>query len=56
MYDYTIMEYNLDTKKWITIGMSEGIDSKNAKQNFIDKHGWQSREIIVLFAKPPLCR
>ena len=56
MSDYTIMEYNVQTKKYTRIGMSDGVDSKIAKQNFIDKHSWSPRDNIILFAKPPLCR
>jgi len=56
MNDYTIMEYNIDTKSYTTIGMSEGIDGNQAKENYIKKHGWVSRDGIHLFAKPPLCR
>ena len=56
MLDYTIMEYNIETRKYTTIGIAEGIDGKVAKQNYIDKHGWTPRENIILFAKPPLCR
>ena len=56
MLDYTIMEYNLETRKYIVIGIAEGIDGNVAKQNYIDKHGWTPREGIILFVKPPLCR
>ena len=56
MIDYTIMEYNIETRKYTPIGISEGPDGKIAKQNYIEKHGWQPREGIYLFAKPPLCR
>ena len=56
MNDYTIMEYNCDTKEYTVIGVSEGIDSKQAKKAYIDKHAWELREGIFLFAKPPLCR
>ena len=56
MSDYTIMEYNLKTREYKPIGLSEGTDGKVAKQNYIDKHDWQPRQDIILFAKPPLCR
>ncbi len=56
MLDYTIMEYNIDTRKYTPIGISEGIDGKKAKENYIKKYGWEEREGIYLFAKPPLCR
>ena len=56
MIDYTIMEYNIETRKYTTIGVSEGSDGKQAKQNYIKKHGWEERPGIHLFAKPPLCR
>ena len=56
MNTYTIMEYNIDTRKYTAIGYEEGIDGKQAKQVFIKKHYWVPREGIHLFAKPPLCR
>ena len=56
MIDFTIMEYNFETGKYTPIGVSEGIDGKQAKQNYIKQHGWTPREGIYLFAKPPLCR
>ena len=54
--DYTIMEYNVDTRQYTTIGVEEGIDGKQAKKNYTEKYGWEPREGIFLFAKPPLCR
>ena len=56
MTDYTIMEYNIDTRSYTAIGIAEGIDGKQAKENYIKKHGWEPRDGIYLFAKPPLCR
>ena len=56
MLDYTIMEYNIETRRYVSIGIAEGIDGKQAKENYIKKHGWEPREGIHLFAKPPLCR
>ena len=56
MIDYTIMEYNIETKKYTTIGFSEGISPRQAKDSYVKKHGWQPRENIMLFAKPPVCR
>ena len=56
MNDYTIMEYNIDTRSYTVIGIAEGIDGKQAKENYIKKHGWEPRDGIHLFAKPPLCR
>ena len=56
MIDYTIMEYNIETRRYKTIGIAEGIDGKAAKQDYVKKHGWVPRENILLFAKPPLCR
>ena len=50
------MEYNFETKKYTTIGLSEAINSKEAKEKYIEKHGWEPREGIHLFAKYPLCR
>ncbi len=56
MIDYTIMEYNTETRQYIAIGIAEGIDGNAAKQNYIKKHGWEARANTMLFAKPPLCR
>ena len=56
MIDYTIMEYNIETRRYTAIGVSEGHDGKAAKQNYIKKHNWEAKENILLFAKPPLCR
>jgi len=56
MIDYTIMEYDIYTKKYTPIGFSEGCDGKKAKENYIEKHGWVPRDGVQLFAKPPLCR
>ena len=56
MIDYTIMEYDIYKRKYTAIGIAEGIDGKQAKENYIKKHGWEPRDGIHLFAKPPLCR
>lgn len=56
MIDYTIMEYNIETRKYTIVGFSEGIDSKQAKERYIKKTGWDDQSGILLFAKPPLCR
>lgn len=56
MIDFTIMEYNFETKKYTTIGLAEGIDAKQAKESFIKRTGWTSSENTYLFAKYPLCR
>ena len=56
MIDFTIMEFDFETKKHTAIGIAEGIDSKSAKQNYIKKHGWEPRDGVHLFAKYPLCR
>ena len=56
MIDFTIMEYNFETKKYTVIGLSEGMDSQQAKKKFIEKTGWEATESTMLFAKQPLCR
>ena len=56
MIDYTIMEYNIETKKYTTIGLSHGAGPRQAKDRYIEKHDWRPRENIILFAKPPVCR
>ena len=56
MIDFTIMEFNFETKNYTVIGLSEGMDSKQAKKKFIEKTGWVASECTMLFAKQPLCR
>ena len=56
MIDYEIMEYNIDTRQYTMIGIEEGPDSTQAKKAYVEKHGWEPREGIHLFAKPPICR
>jgi len=56
MIDYTIMEYNIETKKYTTIGISDGISAQEAKERYIKKHDWRQRPDTILFAKPPVCR
>tara|TARA_Y100000592_G_C5342024_1_gene254685 strand:- start:55 stop:228 length:174 start_codon:yes stop_codon:yes gene_type:complete len=57
MIDYTIMEYNIETRKYKVIGIAEGIDSNQAKTTFIQRNHWEPRnENIILFAKIPVCR
>ena len=54
MIDYTIMEYDIYTRKYTIIGIEEGPDSTAAKKNYVKRHGWVPREGIHLFAKPPI--
>tara|TARA_B100000287_G_scaffold400220_1_gene419236 strand:- start:763 stop:933 length:171 start_codon:yes stop_codon:yes gene_type:complete len=56
MIDYTIMEYNIETKRYRTLGFAEGITPTEAKQNYIKKHDWTPQGKVMLFAKPPVCR
>ena len=56
MIDYIIMEYNIETKRYITIGVSEGVDSKQAKELYVKRNGWKQKPCTMLFAKPPICR
>ena len=56
MLDYTIMEYNSETKKYTTLGSAFGHDSSEAKENYIREQGWNKKQNTGLFAKPPLCR
>tara|TARA_B100000131_G_scaffold311223_1_gene343823 strand:- start:2901 stop:3074 length:174 start_codon:yes stop_codon:yes gene_type:complete len=57
MIDYTIMEYNVETRRYKVIGIAEGIDSNQAKAAFIKQNHWEPRnENIILFAKIPVCR
>ena len=54
--DYTIMEYNFQTKKYTKIGYVTAEDSSKAKEKFAKKNGWKPKKGICLFAKGPLCR
>ena len=56
MTDYTIMEYDEKTRKYITVGYATAYDSDEAKLKFIEKNTWKPRRGVVLFAKPPVCR
>tara|TARA_A100001015_G_C14489956_1_gene518829 strand:+ start:405 stop:575 length:171 start_codon:yes stop_codon:yes gene_type:complete len=56
MIDFTIMEYNFETRKYTVIGLAHGKNSSDAKQNYINKNGWVQKHNTFLFAKPPLCR
>jgi len=56
MNDYIIMEYDFEKRKYTSVGIAEGVDSNEAKKSFMEKHGWQPRDGVMLFAKPPLCR
>ena len=56
MINYTIMEYDIYTRKYTVVGIEEGPNSTAAKKAYVEKHGWESREGIHLFAKPPICR
>lgn len=54
--DYTIMEYNFQTRKYTTIGHATADSSRDAKEKFAKKNDWKPQEHICLFAKGPLCR
>ncbi len=56
MISYTIMEYDIENKRYRTLGFAEGLDPNEAKQNYIKKHDWRPQEKVMLFAKPPICR
>ena len=56
MEDYTIMEYNVETHKYVTIGHARGKSSADAKRNFLKKDPWKPRLNVMLFAKIPICR
>ena len=56
LIDFTIMEFNFDTKQYTTVGLVEAPNSKQAKELFIKNNNWVARDGIFLLAKPPLCR
>ena len=56
MIDFTIMEYNFETKQYTEIGTAEAKNSEEAKKDFAKKTGWKENKTTMLFAKQPLCR
>ena len=56
MIDFTIMEYNFETKKYTEIGAAEAKNSEEAKKDFAKKTGWKENKTTMLFAKQPICR
>ena len=56
MIDFTIMEYNFETKKYTEIGVAEAKNSELAKKDFAKKSGWKETKSTMLFAKQPVCR
>ena len=56
MIDYTIMEYNEKTRKYLAIGYQQANSSGEAKLMFLENNTWKPRRGVLLFAKPPLCR
>ncbi len=56
MIDFTIMEYNFETKQYTEIGAVEAKNSEEAKKNFAKKAGWKENKTTMLFAKQPICR
>ena len=56
MIDYTIMEYNIETKKYTTLGYAMGNSSSEAKKKFAEETRWEPKKDIILFAKIPTCR
>jgi len=56
MNDYTIMEYNVKTKKYITIGHVVAKNPEEAKLAFLKENPWKPRANVMLFARIPICR
>jgi len=56
MESYTVLEYNIKSKRYRAIGESEGEDSKEAIANFIEEKEYTRRKDVVLFARIPVCR
>ena len=54
--DYTIMEYDMKTGEYTTVGHACGDDSGEAKKRFVEQTKWKPRKGIWLFAKGPVCR
>lgn len=50
---YTIMEFNLLTGAYVTLGQSVGDDSGEAKARFIEQNEWAPRKGIWLIARGP---
>ena len=56
MIDFTIMEYNIDTRRFVVLGYIKAKNSEEAKATFSTNNGWEATDKTLLFAKPPLCR
>ena len=54
--EYTIFEYNFETKKYKEIGYADGETSQKAREFFANESGWKKKKNTQLFAKPPVCR
>ena len=50
---YTIMEFNLVTGQYTTLGTSCGDDSGEAKSRYIKENDWDPRAGIWLIARGP---
>ena len=56
MENYTIMEFNTVTGKYLTIGYADGHNGEHAKIMFLKSNKYTPPKNTVLHARPPLCR
>ena len=54
--EYTIFEYNFETKKYKEIGYATAESSQKAREDYANESGWEKKNNTQLFAKPPICR
>lgn len=54
--DYTILEFNHNTREYKTLTTVSAISPDVAKLKFIKESKWTSTPEISLFVKTPICR
>ncbi len=54
--EYTIFEYNFETKKYKEVGYATAESSQKAREEYANETGWKKKKHTQLFAKPPICR
>jgi len=54
--EYTIMQYNKNTKEYERLAHVRASDAEKAKAKYIEENKWQAKEDVTLFVKLPLCR
>ena len=54
--EYTIMQYDKNTKEYERLAHVRAPDAEKAKAKYIKENKWQAKEGVTLFVKLPLCR